>query len=81
MEKKIEMSELELSVLKRRLAGDFFPPDQTEEENKALVRVIEMADDLMRELNAYDELDRYENLSSTQWLYDKYMEQQAQKDK
>lgn len=76
-EKKIKLSKLELAMLERDLAGEFFPPQQTKEENKALARVIEYADDLMRELNAYDELFKYEDMSSMQWLYDKYKEQQA----
>lgn len=72
--KKIELSELELAMLKRDLRGDFFPPEQTDEENKALARVIDMADNLMEELDAYDELGD----SLMQWFYDKFKAQQAQ---
>ena len=74
--KKIELSELELAMLKRDLSGDFFPPEQTDEENNALARVIDMADNLMEELDASDELGD----SLMQWFYDKYKAQQAQEE-
>ena len=35
-ETRIELTPLELAMLKRDLAGEFFPPEQTDEENKAL---------------------------------------------
>lgn len=59
-------------MLKRDLAGEFFPPEQTDEENKALANVIEKADNLMEELDAYDELGD----SLMQWFYDKYQTQE-----
>lgn len=71
--KKIELSELELAMLKRDLNGDFFPPEQTDEEKKALLRVIRKANKLMEELDAYDELGN----SLMQWFYNKYKAQQA----
>lgn len=77
IEPKIEMSALELKVLKLDLKGKFFPPEQTDEEIKALHDLINKADDLLLGLNAIDELDRYQNLSVLQWYYDKYKEQQA----
>ena len=73
--KRIELSDLELEMTKRHLNGDFFPPEQTDEENRAFARVIDKADKLMGELDAYDELDRYENMSLIQWYYDKYRQQ------
>lgn len=73
MEKaRIELTPLELEMLKRDLAGEFFPPEQTDEENKAFARVIDKADKLMEELDAYDELGN----SLMQWFWDKYQEQQ-----
>ena len=54
------------------MAGEFFPPEQTDEENKALANVIEKADNLMEELDAYDELGD----SLMQWFYDKYQAQE-----
>lgn len=70
---KIELTPLELSMLERDLRGEFFPPEQTDEENKALARVIEKADALMEKLDAYDELGN----SLMQWFYDKYQAQEA----
>lgn len=70
--KKIELSELELAMLKRNLNGEFFPPEQTDEENKAFARVIDKADKLMEELNAYDELGN----SLMEWFYNKYKAQE-----
>jgi len=71
-ETRIELTPLELAMLKRDLAGEFFPPEQTDEENKALANVIEKADNLMEELDAYDELGD----SLMQWFYDKYQTQE-----
>lgn len=71
-ETRIELTPLELAMLKRNLAGEFFPPEQTDEENKALANVIEKADNLMEELDAYDELGN----SLMQWFYDKYQTQE-----
>lgn len=71
--KKIELSPLELAMLKRHLDGLFFPPEQTDEENKAFASVIEKADNLMAELDAYDELD----YSLMEWFYDKYKVQEG----
>lgn len=71
-ETRIELTPLELAMLKRDLAGEFFPTEQTDEENKALANVIEKADNLMEELDAYDELGD----SLMQWFYDKYQAQE-----
>ena len=71
-ETRIELTPLELAMLKRDLDGEFFPPEQTDEENKALANVIEKADNLMEELDAYDELGD----SLMQWFYDKYQAQE-----
>lgn len=71
--KKIELSELELAMLERDLRGEFFPVEQTDEENAALNRVITKAETLMDELDAYDELGE----SLMEWFYNKYKAQQA----
>ena len=73
MATKIELSALELEMLERDLRGEFFPPEQTEEENKAYAGVIDKAEALMDELDAYDELGN----SLMQWYYDKYKAQEA----
>lgn len=71
MTTEIDLTSLELEMLERHLSGEFFPPEQTDEENKAFAKVIDKADNLMRELDAYDELGD----SLMQWFYDKYKAQ------
>ncbi len=61
-------------MLERDLRGEFFPPEQTEEENMAYARVIDKAEALMDELDAYEELGN----SLMQWYYNKYQEQQKE---
>ena len=73
MATRIELNPLELEMLERDLRGEFFPPEQSEEENKAYAGVIEKAEALMDELDAYDELGN----SLMQWYYNKYKEQVA----
>lgn len=73
MTTKIELTSLELEMLERDLRGEFFPPEQTDEENKAYAKVIDKADNLMEELDAYDELGD----SLMQWFYDKYKAQET----
>lgn len=70
---KIELTPIELAMLQLDLKGDFFPPEQTEEENKAFANVLEKASTLMRELNAYNELGN----SLIAWFYNKYKEQEG----
>ena len=72
---KIELTSLELEMLERDLRGEFFPPKQTDEENKAFANVINKADTLMRKLDAYDELGN----SLMVWFYRKYKAQEAKK--
>lgn len=71
MAKKIELSELELRMLELDIKHKFYPITATKEEAMALNRVIEKADNLMRELNAYEELDN----SLMEWFYTKYKAQ------
>lgn len=71
MKQRIELTPLELAMLQRHLDGKFWPPQQTDEENKAFANVIDKADKLMEELDAYDELDS----SLMKWFYNKYQMQ------
>lgn len=73
MTTRIELTPLEFAMLERDLRGEFFPPEQTDEENKAFASVIDKADRLMEDLDAYDELGE----SLMQWFYDKYKKQEA----
>lgn len=70
---KIELTPMELAMLKRDIAGDFFPPQQTDEENKALLSVINKADEAMEALDAYDELEN----SLMEWFLAKYQAQES----
>ena len=70
---KIELSQEEIDVIELQLAEKIDIDTATEEQKVLLMGVIDRADALMAELNAYDELD--DNL--IKWFYDKYKSQQA----
>jgi hypothetical protein len=70
--KKIELTELELKVLQQDVNGEFSDFDATEEELRAMASVINKADDLMRELDDYDELGDDLIL----WFWEKYLQQE-----
>ena len=70
---KIELTDLELAVLKKDIAGEFFPPDATEEERKALKSVIDKADKHGEDMDAYDEIGN----SLMVWFLNQYEAQEA----
>lgn len=70
---KITLTELELTVLKKDIAGEFFPPEATEEERKALASVIDKADAYCEKLDAYEEIGE----SLMVWFLNQYEAQQA----
>lgn len=70
---KIELTDLELAVLKKDIAGEFFPPEATEEERKALKSVIDKADEHCEKLDAYDEIGE----SLMVWFLNQYEAQEA----
>lgn len=69
--KKIELTDLELKVLQQDVNREFSDFDATEEELRAMVSVINKAEALMRELDAYNELG--DNLIL--WYWNKYLAQ------
>ena len=71
MEKKIELTELELKMLKMNVDRTYFAPDCTDEEIEAMHSVIEKADNLMEELEAYEE----SGSDLMKWFLKKYQEQ------
>lgn len=71
--KTINLTELELKVLRQDINGDFSEFDATEEELKAMVQVLAKAETLMEELDAYDELDE----SLVMWFWNKYQAQET----
>ena len=70
---KVTLTELELTVLKKDIAGEFFPPEATEEERKALASVIDKADAHCEKLDAYEEIGE----SLMVWFLNQYEAQQA----
>ena len=70
---KITLTDLELAVLKKDIAGEFFPPEATDEERKAMASVIDKADAYCEERDAYDEIGE----SLMVWFLNQYEAQQA----
>lgn len=70
---KITLTDLELAMLKKDIAGEFFPPEATDEERKALASAIDKADAYCEELDAYDEIGE----SLMVWFLNQYEAQQA----
>ncbi|MBQ7774515.1 MAG: hypothetical protein IJ379_01210 [Lachnospiraceae bacterium] len=60
-------------MLKQNVNGEFSPMVATEEEAEAMNSVIDKADKLMEELNAYEELDN----SLMEWFLNKYEAQET----
>ena len=72
-QEKIQLTDLELEVLKKDIAGEFFPPEATDEERKALRDVIDKADAHCEKLDAYDEIGD----SLMVWFLKQYEAQEA----
>ena len=71
--KKIELTDKELDVIKQQLNGEFDRVLAPDEDKDALMSVIDKAEDLMRELKAYEELGG----DLMKWFYNKYKEQEG----
>lgn len=69
--KKIELTDDEIKVIKKQLKEECIFETATEEEQRLLMGVIHKAEDLMDELNAYDEVG--DDLIA--WFYNKYQAQ------
>ena len=72
MDRKIELTELEYRMLLLLVDNDPFLQPTTNEEITAASSVIKKAENLMEELDAYDELGN----SLVKWFLVKYNEQQ-----
>jgi len=72
---KIELTPIEIEVLKEEIEneenGILTDRDSSSEKGRAFASVIEKADNLMNELNAYDEIGD----SLIKWFFKKYKEQ------
>lgn len=73
--KKIELSADEIKVIKQQLNGEIEVWHATDEQKVLLMGVIDKADALMEELNAYNDLDNYMEGGLIAWFYDKYKAQ------
>lgn len=71
--KKIELSADEIKVIKQQLNGEIEVWNATDEQQKHLTSVIDKAEALLDELNAYDELEGDMIL----WLWNKYKAQEG----
>lgn len=69
---KIILSEKEIDVIQKQLNGEIEVHSATEEEQQLLMGVIDKADALLEELDAYEEL----NGNLILWFYNKYQEQE-----
>lgn len=76
--KKIELSADEIKVIKQQLNGEIEVWNATDEQQKLLTSVIDKAEALMDELDAYDDLDNYMKGGLVAWFYDKYKAQEEQ---
>lgn len=71
---RIELSNDEIKIIEKQLSGEFDQFDSTEEEQKLMMSVIDKANALMEELDAYEESGD----DVIEWFYNKYKEQQIQ---
>ncbi|MDC2194996.1 hypothetical protein PO081_17075 [Bacteroides thetaiotaomicron] len=71
---KIALNDKQKDVIQKYKDGRYSPFFSGEDEQAAMNEVIDMANDLMDELEAYDEAG--EDLIA--WFWDKYQEQEKQ---
>ena len=71
---RIELSNDEIKIIEKQLSGEFDQFDSTEEEQKLMMSVIDKANALMEELDAYEESGD----DVIEWFYNKYKEQQKE---
>lgn len=70
---RIELSNDEIKIIEKQLSGEFDQFESSEEEQKLMMSVIDKANALMEELDAYEESGD----DTIQWFYDKYKQQQT----
>lgn len=69
--KKIELTDLQKELIQKQLRGEYDPFFATEEEQNAYNDVIDQAQELCDELNAYEEME-----DLLPWFWDKYQAQE-----
>lgn len=73
---KIELSAEEIKVINQQLNGEIEVWNATDGQQKTLTGVINKAEALMEEQDAYDDLDNYMEGGLIAWFYDKYKAQE-----
>lgn len=71
MEQEIILTQEEIQVIDQYFKGEIGSFTATEEQQKHMMAVIDKAEALMKELDAYDELED----DLIQWFWDKYQAQ------
>ena len=66
-EGKIILSDEQIRVIEKHLRGEINSLDGTDEEKKVLAEIIDAANDLCEELDAYDKVKN----SFVEWYYEK----------
>lgn len=69
---KIELTNREIEVIEKQLRYEIEVWSATDEEKEVLTSVIDKAEELMHELEAYDDCAE---IGLVQWFYNKYKEQ------
>lgn len=72
---KIELSASEIGVIRQQLNGEIEVYDATDEQQQLLMGVIDKANALLDEQDAYEELEQQGN-NLIQWFWDKYKAQE-----
>lgn len=75
--KKIELSAAEIKVIQQQLNGEIELWHATEEQKVLLMGVIDKANALLEELDAYDDMTWNHDADTILWFWHKYQEQQA----
>lgn len=73
--KKIVLTEKEIEVIQQQLNGEIEVHSATEEQQQLLMGVIDKANDLLDEEDAYDELEAQGN-DLIDWYWKKYQAQE-----
>lgn len=74
---KIELNADEKNVIKQQLNGEIEVWNATDEQQKHLTSVIDKANALLEELDAYDEMIDKNGGDTILWFWNKYKEQEG----
>lgn len=74
---QIVLNEKQKAVIQKHLDGTYSPFMSPMEDQLAMNEVIEMADDLLNELNAQEEWENEFGLDLMAWFWSKYQEQES----